>query len=207
MATAQGGRLPSRYQEVEYLTCNNLGQWLQIPVSADGFEVRYVIMDRLGTNGSSGTSNYKYTPSVILSDPANITMFFPRAIDGIYIQAGGGVAKTTTNYAAFSNLNTDYTVSVNKADSRVISNGTAITDVSVGSTVASSIYLLKGDADWVKFVGRLFFASLYSNHVKVADLVPCYRKSDNKPGMYDLVNNVFYTNQGGGDFTVGPDVN
>ena len=38
----------------------------------------------------------------------------------------------------------------------------------------------------------------------VRDLVPCYRKSDNVAGLYDLVNNVFYTNQGTGNFIVGP---
>ena len=36
-------------------------------------------------------------------------------------------------------------------------------------------------------------------------LYPVYRISDNKPGMYDIVNGVFYTNQGTGEFTVGPD--
>lgn len=33
----------------------------------------------------------------------------------------------------------------------------------------------------------------------VRDLVPCIRNSDNKVGLYDLVNNVFYTNSGSGD--------
>lgn len=36
-------------------------------------------------------------------------------------------------------------------------------------------------------------------------LYPVYRIADNKPGMYDIVNGVFYTNQGTGEFTVGPD--
>jgi hypothetical protein len=36
-------------------------------------------------------------------------------------------------------------------------------------------------------------------------LYPVYRKSDNKPGIYDIVNGTFYTNQGTGEFTVGPD--
>jgi hypothetical protein len=34
---------------------------------------------------------------------------------------------------------------------------------------------------------------------------PVYRKSDSKPGMYDIVNNVFYINQGSGEFIVGPE--
>lgn len=37
-------------------------------------------------------------------------------------------------------------------------------------------------------------------------LIPCYRKSDNEPGFYDVVNNVFYTNVGTGEFGIGPEV-
>lgn len=45
-----------------------------------------------------------------------------------------------------------------------------------------------------------------SHNTEVAySLYPVYRKSDNKPGMYDIVNNQFYTNQGSGEFEVGPD--
>lgn len=38
------------------------------------------------------------------------------------------------------------------------------------------------------------------------NLIPCYRKSDDEPGMYDTVTNTFFTNQGTGEFTVGQDV-
>lgn len=44
---------------------------------------------------------------------------------------------------------------------------------------------------------------LKSNYV---DLYPCYRKSDKKPGMYDINHDVFYTNLGTGEFTVGNNV-
>lgn len=46
----------------------------------------------------------------------------------------------------------------------------------------------------------------YQNQ-KIANLVPCYRKSDNVAGMYDNVNKRFLTNQGTGTFVVGSDVN
>lgn len=36
-------------------------------------------------------------------------------------------------------------------------------------------------------------------------LYPVYRKFDSKPGMYDIINNIFYTNRGSGEFAVGPD--
>lgn len=37
-------------------------------------------------------------------------------------------------------------------------------------------------------------------------LIPCYRIADKVAGMYDLVNDVFYTNNGTGTFVVGGDV-
>ena len=40
----------------------------------------------------------------------------------------------------------------------------------------------------------------------VINLIPCYRKSDNKTGMYDFASGEFLTNAGTGEFLVGPDV-
>ena len=52
------------------------------------------------------------------------------------------------------------------------------------------------------------FLKIYdgSSYTLVRDFVPCYRKSDSVIGMYDLVNDVFYTNAGSGSFTKGNDV-
>lgn len=38
------------------------------------------------------------------------------------------------------------------------------------------------------------------------NLIACYRKSDGEIGMYDIVNKVFYTNQGTGEFLKGNDI-
>lgn len=38
------------------------------------------------------------------------------------------------------------------------------------------------------------------------DMIPCYRKSDNVIGMFDLVSQTFFTNAGTGVFTVGEDI-
>lgn len=40
----------------------------------------------------------------------------------------------------------------------------------------------------------------------IADFVPCYRKSDDEIGMFDLVSETFKTNLGSGTFTKGDDV-
>lgn len=50
---------------------------------------------------------------------------------------------------------------------------------------------------------KIYYFRIYNNNVLVRDFIPCYRNSDNEIGMYDLVNDVFYTNQGTGSFTYG----
>lgn len=66
---------------------------------------------------------------------------------------------------------------------------------------------------------RLFYGynsntkgKIASYHHKKADgtevnLIPCYRISDHKPGMWDTVTQTFYTNSGSGEFILGPAVN
>lgn len=49
---------------------------------------------------------------------------------------------------------------------------------------------------------RLYSFQMYDNDVLVRDLVPCVR-TDGILGLYDLANDVFYTNAGTGSFTAG----
>ena len=43
--------------------------------------------------------------------------------------------------------------------------------------------------------------------VDVVHLIPCYRKDDNVIGMYDVINDRFYQNEGSREFLKGEDVN
>lgn len=53
---------------------------------------------------------------------------------------------------------------------------------------------------------RIFNLQFYDSDILKIDLIPCYRKSDGEIGMYDLVNSVFYTNDGTGTFLKGNNV-
>ena len=44
---------------------------------------------------------------------------------------------------------------------------------------------------------------IIKNNIHVRDFVPALRVSDSKPGLYDLVNDKFYTNSGTGEFLYG----
>lgn len=50
---------------------------------------------------------------------------------------------------------------------------------------------------------RMYRAKIWDNGTLVRDFVPALRNADDVIGMYDIVNNVFYTNAGTGVFTGG----
>lgn len=62
-------------------------------------------------------------------------------------------------------------------------------------------------SEW-SILAKLYEFSIYTqaNSVKTYQhrLIPCQRKSDNAIGVYDVVDQVFYGNNGSGTFTAGP---
>lgn len=54
--------------------------------------------------------------------------------------------------------------------------------------------------------GELYYLQIWEGKVKLYDFIPCYRKTDNVIGLYEQVNQVFYTNNGKGAFERGPDI-
>lgn len=50
---------------------------------------------------------------------------------------------------------------------------------------------------------KIYFVRIWDNDILTYHFIPVVRNADDKPGMYDLVNDVFYTNAGTGEFTWG----
>jgi len=107
---------------------------------------------------------------------------------------------TTANQQAVITLNGESQTFQNNSSSYFFP-GTTYTDCVFGSNRGTGdvLYLLQG---------RIYYLRFYdADGVLVRNFEPCVRTSDNKPGMYDTVEGVFYTNQGdGADFTAGPEV-
>lgn len=53
---------------------------------------------------------------------------------------------------------------------------------------------------------KLYTFKILENEILLYDFVPCYRKSDNISGLYDLINGVFYRDVNGNNFIVGSEV-
>ena len=52
---------------------------------------------------------------------------------------------------------------------------------------------------------KLYYFEMYDNDILIRHYIPCYRKSDGKIGLYDIVEGKFYTNEGEGEFLKGKD--
>lgn len=84
-----------------------------------------------------------------------------------------------------------------------------VTNTRVTATATQSIYLFALNNLGTATTGsssKIAKFKIYNNGVMVRDLISCKRKSDNAPGMYDLVSGQFFTNQGTGVFIAGADV-
>jgi hypothetical protein len=99
----------------------------------------------------------------------------------------------------------------NGSSQSLIVNGVAATatgsyDIS-GNALSLWIGARNNSGSPVNNISAKFYrVKLSANGVKVRDMIPCYRKSDNVIGMYDIANAKFYTNQGTGSFTKGSNI-
>ena len=50
---------------------------------------------------------------------------------------------------------------------------------------------------------RVYRCKFYEGTTLIRDFIPCYRNNDSVVGLYDLVNNTFYSNKGTGNFVKG----
>ena len=91
---------------------------------------------------------------------------------------------------------------------QTIINGVTKASISAQTfTVNYPLYLLAGNMGGSveqPVTGRIYYAKIYNGNTLSRNYIPCYRNSDNKPGLYDLVTGVFFSNAGTGEFTLGP---
>lgn len=91
-----------------------------------------------------------------------------------------------------------------------ISNGSQkfdSTEYSIRTMTRSgnTLYLFSLHAQWTSALTnpcfcRMKYCDIYRNNQLIRRYIPALRISDNKPGLYDFVNNQFYTNAGTGEF-------
>ncbi|MBS7388551.1 MAG: hypothetical protein KIG30_08325 [Eubacteriales bacterium] len=191
-------QLPTEYQEVEYIESTG---------------TQYI------DTGYYATANTKVLTDVkVLSVPArNAWIFGSRNSDVtsryelIWINSANEYRfyYGTNNYT-FSGVPSTGELAITIASTGATINGVSVTPAAATISSTNSMYIFSchgGTASNETSYMRLFSFKIYEGNTLMHDFVPCYRKSDNAVGLYDLVNGVFYTNAGTGDFAKGKNSN
>lgn len=204
--------LPTTYQEVEYLKANG-EQYLKLnfnPTDFDDFKSSFIIDSRKTTMDLFGAS--ASTSAGASSSKVFRLIETGSGQDGAFDIAFGNswvLAQTRTFFETGTKYNVRGTIrnglqSVYVDDVKVLSyNYTA--NITTNNLMLFTLNYGGSAGTSDKVIGKVFQTE-FSNYDNQYILVPCYRKIDNKPGMYDVINQVFYTNQGTGEFEVGGNV-
>lgn len=184
-------RVPSEYQEVEYLQSSGT-QYIDtniIPTNNSQTKVQFEFQLTNITNGQYQSigcnSNMNFTSSQTL------LKFRSNAIE---------IAAFDTNW---------HICEMSKSTSSKLTIFDGEEYRTTTTTEATLHFLLFGmSLDDGRYYGRykLKYFKCYDNNIIVRNMIPVRRLSDNVLGMYDTVNDVFYTNQGTDTFTAGSDV-
>ncbi len=191
--------LPKEYQQVEYLESTGI-QYINTNYCANTNTKAEILAETTQNN------TYKYFLGVG-STTANTAFYIGQGSAApYYVFSNMGNDKKTT-YSNLSSYNTKRKVSLSKkglyVDDILQKDYSNIADF----TSSYSLYLFGKQNTAVLSGGvRIYYCKIWDNDTLVRDFIPCYRKADNKAGLYDLVNGEFYTNQGTGKFILGNEI-
>lgn len=186
--------LPNTYQEVEYIESTGT-QCIDtnLPVTVD---LRLEIDFKLNSTGASSYIMGKYA--------ANYGSFYMYQQGNLFQTAYGCTYSNTTK-----TVDTDrhyWKFYIENGRTKVECDNEVVLSRAILSNIEQIYIHIAGSAHSKSLSIRTYGAKMYKNNVLVRNFIPAKRNSDNVLGMYDTVNNVFYTNEGTGDFVVGADV-
>lgn len=198
------GGLPSIYQAVEYI--GNTGtQYIKTgytptPSYNTRIDMQYMFTatqlgDKMLFGSTGGSSSITYE-----CEAFNVTQWY---CGGGYYQFRNVIRNVGTA------LNTKYTFLIN-GNTMTVNGSSASQNQTRTKGPALELYIFawnsNGKAEYINSGARIYQLKFTVDGTVEADFVPCYRKSDNVAGMYDLIGRRFLTNAGTGTFTVGQDI-
>ena len=188
-------RLPAEYQEVAYLESTGT-QWINTGIYPNDNTIKLEVKvaynstttGQLMGSGTSGNERFNF------------------GIESSRFRFGFGGSWFNANSAVLT-ADTEPHVWILDANTKTGSiDGVAETTTNTYSPAgARAIVLFARGTSAVaesgnRTKGKIYYAKIWNKGDLVRDLIPCYRKSDNEAGMYDLVTETFFTNAGTGEF-------
>ncbi|MBQ6728003.1 MAG: hypothetical protein IJR66_05040 [Clostridia bacterium] len=200
-------RLPDEYQQIEYIE-NTDGCYIQtniVPSVDTNCEIDFeVSVNDDNCNVIMGSSNtYSGAPAYIIGlDP------YTGASKIFWIRVGDSIAINIFQSTAITHLRHKIRYENKKLfineEEQTLWNQPNLTESLAENPIAIFIrrqyrgyYPTSGHTK----LGKLYYCRFWGD--VEAELIPCYRKSDDKTGLYDKVSGTFYTNNGSGNFVRG----
>lgn len=187
-------RLPVEYQEVEYIESTGT-QYINTnytPVQGDNIKIEKVKQadNNNGVLFSAGNGTYQLILYCMYAQ-RNLTYWK-------YFAAGDA--------ASFYSPLSDFT-EINIIDGKIYYDNVIKATSKYSGQVDTALQLFRRASE-ISYISATMgrFTITNGNTIKL-DLIPCYKKSNNEIGFYDIINDVFYANQGTGTFIKGPDIN
>lgn len=209
-------RLPKEYQEVEFIESTG-SQYIDTGYHFETEESKIITDLMVTSNPSSQTlfgseeyynsSRARYFSDILHGQNGGFSAYVGTGSIG-NVSIGMNLKRNielTTNNDKLLTIKIDGELKLSNTYS-----GTILTYANAynGASNKGNIFIFSNHADASvgasQIIGgmKLYSFMMYDNDILVRNFIPCYRKSDSKPGMYDLSNNVFYTNAGSGEFLI-----
>ena len=196
-------RLPPEYQEVEYIE-NTGTQYiitdLLFPKDLENPKIEWGFMQIAVPSGDNMVFGYWSNGSIYYEVYNSTTLSY------------ASIGKNHYDRISNSNLTKDMFIAGVMTKETMYLNGYSYVknaedtiDQSV-RTMAIFAWNSSSGRTYTNKGARIYYLRFFDGNTKMADYVPCYRKSDGEIGMYDTVTKTFYTNSGTGTFLKGADI-
>ena len=187
--------LPSAYRKVEYLQSSRdyetyINTGVQI---ASDVEMEMVIsVPNIIPGGRYLLGRYE----------DNKGDFYLYVASNGYFQTAYGCTYNNTTQMADTSMHT-FRFSISETLTYVYCDDTQVLQKTVKQSYPEMpIYVAGTSMHYAKLSCNTYSVRILKSGAIIRNFIPCVRKSDSKPGMYDTVSKTFYTNAGTGEFIV-----
>ena len=200
-----GSALPAEYQRVDYIVGKGTQSYFDTGIAGGTDGLRFELCFELsqfsqyralfGNYVNESTNCWR----LILQSTDNGKYFFTTgnsANTSKAITAPGGVAIGKKTYAKIDASRAE--MMIGGAIETAAGGGTAGTENT--SNIALGNNSAKNGAGIAPT--KFWYFKIWSGDTMLRNFVPCYRKSDNKAGMYDTVGGSFYYSEGAEEFSI-----
>jgi len=202
------GLLPKEYQQVEYIESTTGDEFIDtgvVPNNNTGYMIKHTICeDNGGDNILIGCreddDQTRFWIDIDWGWSDSIGWGF-----GSYSPKEGGYR----HYISFSDEGRIAIISCNYYNNRkcFVDSYEYPLPQSTLPYISYSIYLFAGNnygTTLYNSLCKIYLVEITDDNSLIRKMIPCYRKSDDEVGLYDIINGVFYTDSGGGNLIAGP---